>query len=84
MVEQVLRDLGFTRNLVPIEESGCETDYYYYTLDIGHITLISNDDEKAQQEGWKVSIFDFPSMEISDMNQLMALVDIFESNTEEV
>jgi hypothetical protein len=83
MVEQVLKDLGFERTLVPIEESGCDKDFYYYTLEIGDICLISNADEEALEEGWKVSIFDFPSMEISNMNELMTLVSILEDNTKE-
>lgn len=83
MIEQALKDLGFKRILVPIEESGDDRDFYYYTLDIGNICLISNDDEEAEKEGWLVSIFDFPSMEISDYNDLAALVNILESNTKE-
>lgn len=83
MTEQVLKDLGFERTLITMEESGDDRDFYYYTLDIGDICLISNDDEEAGKEGWKVSIFDFPSMEISCMNQLMTLVTILELNTKE-
>jgi hypothetical protein len=83
MVEQVLKDLGFERTLVPIEESGCDKDFHYYTLEIGAICLISNDNEKAIEEGWKVSIFDFPSMEITGMNELITLVTILENNTKE-
>ena len=80
MIEQTLKDLGFERTLVPIEESGDDRDFYYYTLDIGDICLISNDDEEAKKDGWKVSIFDFPSIEISDYNDLAALINILESN----
>lgn len=83
MTEQVLKDLGFERTLITMEESGDDRDFYYYTLDIGDICLISNDDEEAGKEGWTVSIFDFPSMEISDYNDLAALVNILESNTKE-
>lgn len=80
MNEQFLKDLDFERTIVPIEESGDDRDFYYYSLDIGDITLISNDDELAKKEGWKVSIFDFPSVEISDYNDLAALINILESN----
>ena len=83
MKEQVLKDLGFERTLVPIEESGDDKDFHYYTLKIGDICLISNDNEKALEEGWKVSIFDFPSMEITGMNELMALVTILETTIKE-
>ena len=80
MKKQDLEILGFQRHLVTIEESGDDRDYYYYDLDIGDITLISNDDEQAEKEGWKVIIFDFPSVEISDYNDLAALINILESN----
>ena len=80
MNEQYLKDLGFERTIVPMEESGDDRDFYYYTLDIGDITLMSNDDEKAEKEGWNVNIFDFPSVEISDYNDLAALINILESN----
>jgi len=80
MKKQDLEILGFQRHLVTMEESGDDRDYYYYDLDIGDITLISNDDEKAEEEGWKVSIFDFPSVEISNYTDLDSLINILESN----
>lgn len=80
MKKQDLEILGFQRHLVTIEESGDDRDYYYYDLDIGDITLISNDDEKAEEEGWNVSIFDFPSVEISNYTDLDSLINILESN----
>jgi len=80
MKKQDLEILGFQRHLVTMEESGDDRDYYYYDLDIGDITLISNDDEKAEEEGWKVNIFDFPSVEISNYTDLDSLINILESN----
>lgn len=80
MKKQDLEILGFQRHLITMEESGCDRDYYYYDLDIGDITLISNDDEKAEKEGWKVNIFDFPSVEISNYTDLDSLINILESN----
>ena len=80
MKKQDLEILGFQRHLVTMEESGDDRDYYYYTLDIGDITLMSNDDEKAEEEGWNVNIFDFPSVEISNYTDLDSLINILESN----
>ncbi len=80
MKKQDLEILGFQRHLVTMEESGDDRDYYYYSLDVGDITLMSNDDEKAEEEGWKVSIFDFPSVEISNYTDLDSLINILESN----
>ena len=83
MTEQRLKDLGFYRTLVPIEESGDEKDFHYYTLYIGDVCLISNASDEAGEEGWKVSIFHFPYVEISDWLDLKGLVDILRLNTKE-
>jgi hypothetical protein len=50
MTEQIFTDLGFERNLVTIEESGHDNDFYYYTLNIGDICLISNANDEAEEE----------------------------------
>lgn len=79
--EQLLKDTGFERHLIPIEESGDDKDFHYYTLDIGDICLMSNDNWKAQEEGWKIEIFDFPSMSIDCIEDLLALINILDKNT---
>lgn len=84
MIREALENLGFQRTLVPMEESGDDRDFYYYSLNIGDITLMSNDDEQAKKEGWKVIIFDYPSVEISDYNDLAALINILESNNKKL
>ena len=84
MIREALENLGFQRTLVPMEESGDDRDFYYYSLNIGDITLMSNDDEQAEKEGWKVIIFDYPSVEISDYNDLAALINILESNNKKL
>ena len=40
MTEEIFKELGFERNDVPMEQSGHDNDFYYYTLDIGDILLI--------------------------------------------
>lgn len=81
MTEQIFTDLDFERNLVTIEESGHDNDFYYYTLDIGDICLISNANDEAKEEGWYCSIFDSATCKITDERDLAALVNILESNT---
>lgn len=80
MTEQTLVDLGFERVDVPVEESG-DKPFHYYTLDIGDICLISNDNEDAEERGWGVELFDFPSMTIKGAGDVEELIKILKNNT---
>ena len=80
MKEQEIKDLGFEIQHETIENSGSEKDWYYYTLDIGDICLITNSNDEAVKEGWEVSIFDFPSCVIKSPFDLKALISIFKNN----
>lgn len=81
MIEQTFIDLGFTRNDIPIEESGDDHDFYYYTLDIGDICLITNASDEAEQDGWAVYIFDSRSLRIKGSGDLEDLIRILKNNT---
>jgi hypothetical protein len=81
MKEQEIKDLGFEIQHETIENSGSEKDWYYYTLDIGDICLITNSNDEAVEEGWEVSIFDFPSCVIKSPFDLKALISIFKNNS---
>lgn len=80
MTEQTLIDLGFERTDVSAEESGDEA-FYYYTLDIGDICLISNDEAAAEKVGWEVELFDYTTMTIKGAGDLEDLIRILKSNT---
>jgi hypothetical protein len=47
MTEQAIKDLGFEIQHETAENSGADNDWYYYTMDIGGICLITNDNEEA-------------------------------------
>ena len=81
MTEQTFIDLGFERNDVPIEESGCDFNFYYYTLDIGDICFISNANDEAEESGWECSIFDSMTLKIKGAGDLEELVKIVKLNT---
>jgi len=68
--------------LVTIEESGGENDFYYYTLDIGDICLITNADDEAEQNGWEAYIFDSMTMRIKGAGDLEDLICILKNNTQ--
>lgn len=81
MKEQDIKDLRFEIQHETIESSGYDKDYYYYTLDIGDICLITNSNDEAVKYGWEVSIFDFDSCVIKNIMDLKFLVTIINSNT---
>jgi hypothetical protein len=83
MTEEIFKKLGFERTDVPIEESGNDEDFYYYTLDIGDICIISNTDYEAAEKGWEAFIFDSNTMLINSPNDLKQLVKIIKSNTKD-
>lgn len=83
MTEQIFLDLGFERSNVSMEESGHDSDFYYYVLDIGDITFISNANDEAEKEGWWCSIFDSMTLKVKGSGDLEELVKIVKLNTNE-
>ena len=80
MTEEIFTELKFAKSNVSVEESG-DSQYYYYYLDIGDITLISNTNDEAERDGWWVSIFDSDTLKIRGGGDLEELVKIIELNT---
>ena len=81
MTEQTFIDLGFQRNEVTPEESGYEYTFYYYTVDIGDICIMSNADDEAAKNGWEAIIFDSRTLSIKGEGDLKDLVRILQNNT---
>tara|TARA_R110000764_G_scaffold206960_2_gene292475 strand:+ start:299 stop:553 length:255 start_codon:yes stop_codon:yes gene_type:complete len=81
MREKEIIDLGFEIQHQTAESSGSDTDWYYYTLDIGDICLMTNTDDEAGENDWEVSIFDLQSCVIKDSKDLIDLIKIFKVNT---
>jgi hypothetical protein len=80
MTEQTFIDLGFERNNETAENSGTDFDWYYYTLDIGDLCLISNASDEAEEEGWWVEVFDSYSVRIKGSGDLEELIKILRNN----
>ena len=76
MKEEILIELGFEKNEVSEEESG-NYPFYYYTMEFGDLTLISNADDEATKSSWLVEIFDYQSLQFTNEEDLKNLVDIF-------
>ena len=81
MKEQTLKDLGFEMQHETAESSGADKDWYYYTMDIGDICLITNDNEEALDNGWEVSIFNAPSCVFKATEDLEDLIKIIKNNS---
>lgn len=81
MTEEIFEKLGFEKVVVTREESGCDNDFYYYTIDIGDICIMSNSDDEAIEKGWEAFIFDSMTMKIKGSGDLEDLVRIIRNNT---
>lgn len=80
MTEEIFEKLGFERIDVTMEESGHE-DFYYYTIDIGDVCIMSNSDDEAKECGWEAYIFDSRTVRIKGSGDLEDLVRIIRNNT---
>jgi len=80
MTEEIFEKLGFERTDVPIEESG-SNPFYYYSIDIGDICIISNADDEAAKDSWEAYIFDSLTMRVKGSGDLEDLVRIIRNNT---
>lgn len=82
MKEKELIALGFERTDVTAEESGYETDWYYYTYTLGNgsICLISNDNTEIEKDEWYVEIFEDETIRFTNSSDVMALIDLINKN----
>lgn len=76
--EQDLIDLGFNKTFVSRQDSGCDEDFYYYTIDLldgpYKMCLISNSDDDAINSGWYVELFDFPYNRFKYLQELTEFI----------
>lgn len=82
MKEKELVALGFVRTDVTAEESGYETDWYYYTYDFGKgaLSLISCDNAEAENEGWYVEVFEDETIRFTSKIELQQFITIVKRN----
>lgn len=82
MKEKELIALGFERTDVTAEESGYETDWYYYTYNFGNgaISLISNDNTEAEKGKWYAEVFEDDTIRFTKSSDIMALIDLINRN----
>ena len=81
IAEQDLIKLGFKIQNETPESSGVGYDWYYYTLNIGDVCLISNASDDFDEFGWTISIFDSETCKITSIVDLTNLVRILNNST---
>ena len=80
MKEQDLIDLGFERVDVTKEESGSPDDWYYYTYDFTEqLSLISSDNEEAEDRGWCVELDFDDEIQFTNIRELAKLMTLIEN-----
>jgi len=76
MKEQDLIDAGFTKRIVPIEESGNKEDFYYYFLEVlDGITLVSDATVEIEGDQWTVDCFEVDKILITEPEQLFNFLE---------
>lgn len=78
--DQELIELGFQRQEETAENSGAPEDWYYYTLDVGDICLITDGSDEGK-DTFKVSLLEHETIEFQTYKALKAFIDIIRENT---
>jgi len=76
MKEQIFSELGFEKIVVPAEQSGSPQDWYYYTLDIGDIALITSSSDEINDDNWYCYLFEAESFKITNETDLIDLLNL--------
>ena len=76
MSENDLIELGFNRYDETAANSGSETDWFYYSREVGGVEFISNDSDDWERDGIEVSIMesDIRFQEFEDLNNLLGMI----------
>lgn len=79
ITEQHLIDYGFTKEVVPMDESGMDYDWYYYSYTIGNLDFLSYESDMAKKYNgqWAVHILE-SDIEFTDWNDLKKVLDILQ------
>lgn len=77
MSEDELIELGFEKQIEPVEED-IENSFYYYTYDIvDGFEFISNASDELKEDEWFVHIFQTnPKIEFTDVTEVRQLIDL--------
>lgn len=79
MKEKELIKLGFKKEF-STDMVDKKPMFYYYVIDIGDIALISNSDDEAKKDGWKVEFFDSQSITFTDSEDISEVIKLLKKN----
>ena len=79
MREKDLIQLGFERQDVTAKEVGTDNEFYYYTLEIEDLCLITNASDEVVNDEWKVFIFDYDGFEFTGLLELVKFIKVLQS-----
>jgi hypothetical protein len=74
ITEKTLKKFGFHKEESRDTIDGV-SDFYYYILKIGSLSLITNTDDVAKTDGWSVEIFDHGDFIICSKKELKKLIN---------
>ena len=74
--ESHLRSLGFHRNDVPMADSGYNQDFYYYSMDINNVCLLSDADDEVKDNQWTIHLLEGGLAPINDLDDLVKLIHL--------
>jgi len=76
MKEEIFIELGFKKTIVPTEISGSPSEWYYYTLDIGDLCLITSASDEIKDDNWYCHFFESDNFKIDNETDLRDLITI--------
>lgn len=76
MTEKIFQNLGFTKIDQTAIETGEPTDWFYYTLKIGPVYLVSSSSDELKEGKWFCTIFDSEDDLITEESDLVDLVKV--------
>jgi hypothetical protein len=77
--EEQLIEFGFTKEVVPTEESGMDYAWYYYHYSVSNLDFISSESDMAEKYNgaWTVQILE-GGIEFTDFNDLKNVIQTLE------
>ena len=76
MKENIFIELGFEKTIVTAEESGSPKDWYYYSLDIGSLSLLTSASDEIVDGNWYCYFIESDDFKMDNEEDLRDLVRI--------
>lgn len=76
MKEEVFIELGFEKIIVTAEQSGSPNDWYYYSLDIGNLSLLTSASDEIVDGSWYCYFVESDDFKMDNEDDLRDLVRI--------